>query len=160
MKILILAVLGLFSFSVKTFSQSALSSLLPLYLDLKNALVNDDATDASKKATALFNAINNVDTKSLSAKDQDIFSSLKAKLSYDARHISEVDKIDHQREHFASLSLNMYTLAKAVKLSTQPIYEEYCPMKKAYWLSAESEIKNPYFGNQMLTCGNVANTLQ
>jgi len=160
MKILILAVLGLFSFSVKTFSQSALSSLLPLYLDLKNALVNDDATDASKKATALFNAINNVDTKSLSAKDQDIFSSLKAKLSYDARHISEVDKIDHQREHFASLSLNMYTLAKSVKLSTQPIYEEYCPMKKAYWLSAESEIKNPYFGNQMLTCGNVANTLQ
>jgi hypothetical protein len=160
MKILILAVFGLFSFSVKTFSQSALSGLLPLYLDLKNALVKDDATDASKKATALLNAINNVDTKSLSAKDQDVFSPLKAKLSYDARHISEVNKIDHQREHFASLSLNMYTLAKSVKLSNQPIYEEYCPMKKAYWLSAESEIKNPYFGNQMLTCGNVANTLQ
>jgi hypothetical protein len=129
-------------------------------LDLKNALVNDDAAVASNKAAALLIAINNVDTKSLSVKDQEVFSSLKDKLSYDARHISEVNTIDHQREHFASLSLNMYTLAKSVKLSTQPIYEEYCPMKKAYWLSAESEIKNPYFGNQMLICGNVANTLQ
>jgi len=55
---------------------------------------------------------------------------LQNKLSYDARHIAEVQKIDHQREHFASLSLNMYSLAKSVRLSNQPVYEDYCPMKK------------------------------
>lgn len=159
MKLLIIAVFSLLSFSPKTYSQSPLSNLLSLYLDVKNALVNDDATAASQKAGALLNAINTVDAKTLPAKDQDVFLNLRAKLSYDARHISEVSKIDHQREHFASLSLNMYTLAKSVKLSAQPVYEDYCPMKKTYWLSAESEIKNPYFGNQMPTCGKVTHTL-
>jgi Protein of unknown function (DUF3347) len=140
-------------------SHSSLSNLLPLYYDLKNALVNDDAASASKKAEALLNAINRVDLKTLSGKEHDIFVSLKDKLSYDTRHIAEVQKIDHQREHFASLSLNMYTLAKSAKLTSQPVYEDYCPMKKAYWLSEEAIIKNPYFGTQMPTCGKVTNTL-
>ncbi|HEY4936494.1 MAG TPA: DUF3347 domain-containing protein [Puia sp.] len=79
--------------------------------------------------------------------------------NHQTRHIAEVQKIDHQREHFASLSLNMYTLAKSVRLSSQPVYQDYCPMKKAYWLSAEKEIRNPYYGNQMLSCGSITNTL-
>ncbi|HZK64969.1 MAG TPA: DUF3347 domain-containing protein [Puia sp.] len=89
----------------------------PLYYDLKNALVNDDAASASKKAEALLNAINAVNLKTLSGKEHDIFVSLKDKLSYDIRQIAEVEKIDHQREHFANLSLNMYTLAKSAKLT-------------------------------------------
>jgi Protein of unknown function (DUF3347) len=160
MKLVLFAVLILFFFSIRTFTQSPLSSLLPLYFDLKNALVNDDAVSASKKAADLLSAINNLDTKNFSAKDQDAFMTLKSKLSHDARHISEVSKIDLQRGHFARLSLNMFTLAKSGKISGQPVYEDYCPMKKANWLSAEFEIKNPYFGNQMLSCGDVANTLR
>jgi Cu(I)/Ag(I) efflux system membrane fusion protein len=39
------------------------------------------------------------------------------------------------------------------------IYVQHCPMadnnKGADWLSKEKEIKNPYFGNSMLTCGEV-----
>jgi hypothetical protein len=139
--------------------QSPLSKLLILYYDLKNALVNSDAIAASDKAGSLLKAINGVDTKVLQADERKVFMSLQDKLSYDARHISEVQKIEHQREHFANLSINMYTLAKSVRLSGNPIYEDYCPMKKAYWLSAEAEIKNPYFGNQMPDCGSVKNTL-
>jgi len=55
----------------------------------------------------LLNAINRVHTKTLSANERKAFLPLQNKLSYDARHIAEVQKIDHQREHFASLSLNM-----------------------------------------------------
>jgi hypothetical protein len=54
----------------------------------------------------------------------------------------------------------MYTLAKAAKLSPQPVYEQYCPMKNAYWLSSEASIKNPYYGNEMLSCGEVKDTLK
>lgn len=159
MKILIIAVFGILSLSVKSYSQSSLSNLFTLYLEVKNDLVKDDAVSASQNAGALLKAISSADTKALSANEQDVFLSLKDKLSYDARHISEVQKIDHQREHFASLSLNMYALAKSIKLSGQPIYEDYCPMKKAYWLSADEEIKNPYFGTQMLTCGEIKHKL-
>jgi Cu(I)/Ag(I) efflux system membrane fusion protein len=31
--------------------------------------------------------------------------------------------------------------------------------KGAYWLSNVSEIKNPYFGEKMLTCGSVQDSL-
>jgi Protein of unknown function (DUF3347) len=138
----------------------SLYGILTLYFDLKNALVNSDAVAASDKAGSLLKAINEADTKALSADERKAFMSLQDKLSYDARHISEVQKIDHQREHFANLSLNMYTLANSVPLSGKPVYEDYCPMKKAYWLSAEAEIRNPYFGSQMPDCGVVKNTLQ
>jgi Protein of unknown function (DUF3347) len=137
----------------------SLSGLLTLYYDLKNALFRSDAVAASANARKLLDAINGADTKSLSASDFKIFTSLQSKLSYDARHIAEVQKIEHQREHFASLSINMYSLAKSIRLSGKPIYQDYCPMKKAYWLSDEKEIKNPYYGSQMPDCGDIKNTI-
>jgi hypothetical protein len=143
-----------------TVTQSNLSQLLSLYYDVKNALVNADAATASAKAGELLNAINTMDVKSLSANDKKAFATVQNKLEYDARHISEVKDLSHQREHFANLSKNMYTLAKSAKLSTQPVYEQYCPMKEAYWLSNETAIKNPYYGSSMLTCGSVKDTLK
>jgi hypothetical protein len=139
--------------------QSSLPDLLNLYYDIKNALFNSNAVEASEKAGLLLKAISGVDMSTLSEKDHTVFISLQSKLSFDARHIAEVQNIEHQREHFASLSLNMYTLAKSVSLSKQPVYEDYCPMKKAYWLTSEAEIKNPYFGEQMPDCGEIKHKL-
>ena len=147
----------LFAFGTKA---SSLSPLLHSYYELKDALVKGDATAAATKAAELLKAVNGVDMKTLSPGEHKAFMPLQEKLSFDARHISEVKDISHQREHFASLSLNMATLAKGAKLSDQPIYKDYCPMKKMYWLSAEAAIKNPYYGNEMLTCGQVKETLQ
>ncbi|MGB4846201.1 MAG: hypothetical protein WBP16_17160, partial [Ferruginibacter sp.] len=74
--------------------------------------------------------------------------------------IAASKKIEAQRTAFASLSGNIYTLAKAVKLSADNIYQQFCPMKKMYWLSDEAAIKNPYYGITMLTCGKVTDTLK
>ncbi len=54
----------------------------------------------------------------------------------------------------------MIVLAKVVKLSEEPLYLDYCPMKKSSWLSNDKAIKNPYFGSSMLTCGSVKETLK
>jgi hypothetical protein len=97
--------------------------------------------------------------KALPAADMTMFMSLQEKLTFDARHISESKDIAHQREHFANFSANFFKLAKAVKLTDNPVYYAYCPMKKSYWLSADAAIKNPYYGSQMLTCGKVSETL-
>jgi|SRR4051812_34273945 hypothetical protein len=172
-KIIITFAVFIFSFSVSAKNaiynpvritvqaqQSNLSQLLSLYYEVKNALVNSDPVAASAKAGELLSAINTMNAKSLLANETKTFSSLQYKLEYDARHISEVKDLSHQREHFISLSKNMYTLAKAVKLSEKPVYEQYCPMKDAYWLSNETAIKNPYYGSHMLTCGEVKDTLK
>lgn len=162
-KIFLLVAFIATAFTQQLFAQdakaSSLAALLPSYYDIKNALINSDATVTASTAGDFLKAINGVDMKSLPASDMTAFMSFQDKLAFDARHISESKDIAHQREHFANFSANFFKLAKAVKLTDQPVYYAYCPMKKSYWLSADAAIKNPYFGNQMLTCGKVTETL-
>jgi hypothetical protein len=139
---------------------ASLSNLLALYYNIKDALVAGSAESAAASAGEFVKAVNSVDMKSLSESGHSVFMSVNNKLAYDARHISETKDIDHQREHFKSLSDNFFLLAKKVKMSALPVYQEYCPMKKAYWLSSETTIRNPYLGNQMLDCGKVTATLK
>jgi hypothetical protein len=136
------------------------SQILTNYYQLKDALAAGDAAAAAAAAGEMLKAINGADMKSMTAADHTAFMSLQDKLAYDARHISESKDINHQREHFVSLSANLFKLAKQVSLSSQPIFEDYCPMKKAYWLSGDAAIKNPYFGSGMPDCGKVAATIQ
>ncbi len=138
----------------------ALSPILTAYYSVKDALITGDAKAVAAAAAQLLQTINSVNKSTLPQKDQQAFKVLQDKLAFDSRHISESTDINHQREHFTSLSANLFTLAKQAHLSQQPIYEDYCPMKKAYWLSSDQAIKNPYFGNSMLTCGKVSATLQ
>jgi DNA-binding phage protein len=140
--------------------EPALSPVLAGYFNVKDALVKDDVKAAAAAAGRLLAAINGVNMSALPAKDHTAFMTLQNKLAYDARHISESTEIAHQREHFASLSSNMATLAKQAQLSRQPIYEDYCPMKKVYWLNGDTTIRNPYFGSSMLTCGKITHTLK
>jgi hypothetical protein len=146
--------------SVSAQSTVPLSNVLTGYYSLKDALVAGDATNVAVTARALLQTLNSVDVKALPEKDQKAFKATQEKLAFDARHISESSDINHQREHFVPLSGNMASLAKQAHLSQEPIYEDYCPMKKAYWLSNEAAIKNPYYGNSMLTCGKVTTTLK
>ena len=81
----------------------------------------------------------------------------------DAEHINGTKDIAHQRDHFISLSKNMYALIKVAK-TTETVYYQFCPManegKGANWLSKESGVKNPYYGSQMLTCGKTVETIK
>jgi hypothetical protein len=137
-----------------------LSPILNNYYHLKDALVAGDAAAAATAAGELLKAINGVDMKSMTPADHKAFMALEDKLAFDARHISESKDISHQREHFTSLSANLFKLARQVKLSAQTIYEDYCPMKKAYWLSADSAIRNPYFGGSMPACGKIETAIK
>jgi len=143
-----------------TTQTSPLSALLTYYYGVKDALVAGDAKTAALQSGELLKAINGVDMTALPPSVHVTFMSVKDKLALDARHIAEVTDIHHQREHFAGLSSNMAVLAKKTPLSDQPVYEAYCPMKKTYWLSKDTTIKNPYFGSAMLDCGKVTATLQ
>lgn len=136
-----------------------LTPLLTSYYSLKNALVASSNQDAAASAAEFGKLLSAVNMKSLPAADMNAFMPLQEKLAFDARHIAESKDIAHQREHFGDLSANFFKLAKAVKLTGEAVYYDYCPMKKSYWLSAEAPIKNPYYGSQMLTCGKVSETL-
>ncbi len=127
------------------------------YYTLKDALVKGDAQSALASAGTLAQSVKDIDMNSA---EMNHFMAAQSKISSSAKKIASVSNIDKQRSEFTTLSEQMYALSKLVKLSGQPIYKDYCPMKKASWLSSEKTIKNPYFGNAMLTCGKIAETIQ
>ncbi|MEO6731936.1 MAG: DUF3347 domain-containing protein [Ferruginibacter sp.] len=133
-------------------SQQRLSQLLSSYYNIKNALVTGDANSAASNAGLFLKTANAIDFKVISEGNVHI-------LSKDAGKISSTKDLKKQREYFADLSSNMATVAKSLKLGNLPIYLQYCPMKKAAWLSSEKQIRNPYYGSSMLTCGEVTETL-
>lgn len=156
--VLIMAV-AILSAKAARIADNPVDKIVSAYLDVKNALVNSDGNAASAKAKDLVAALSANTSTQLSTDQEKTFAKFRDKLLFDARHISSVNAVDHQREHFENLSANMYDALKALKMNTTTLYEQYCPMKKAYWLSESPQIKNPYFGNDMLTCGKVAATL-
>lgn len=125
-----------------------ISPVLSSYYDLKNALVKGDAHAAALDAAVLAKAVQGPAGEALPAASRNA-------LIKNATSVSAKEDLEAQRTHFAALSAALAEVAKAVKLSGAPVYEEYCPMKKAYWLSADKAIQNPYYGSAMLTCGKV-----
>jgi hypothetical protein len=159
-KYLFLVVLFAMTYVYVQAQQPALNTVLTGYYNVKDALVNSDAKAAAAASSNLLQSVTKIDMSAIPAKDHMAFMKLQDKLAYDARHISESTDINHQREHFTSLSANMVTLAKQAHLSLQPVYEDYCPMKKAYWLSNDTAIRNPFYGKTMPDCGKIAATLK
>ena len=134
-------------------TKSLLPQLLSDYYNIKDALIAGNAATASLRAADFIKTINGVDYKVLAEGNVNI-------LLKDAGKISGSSDLNSQRIYFANFSSNMMAVAKAVRLSDKEIYLQYCPMKKASWLSNEIAIKNPYYGSSMLTCGQVTETLK
>lgn len=139
--------------------QTGISKMLKSYYAVKNALVADDSKTANAQATELVKALAAVPMAKMTTEQHTLFMGLSAKIKTDAEHIGETKDIKHQRENFNDLSNNLFELVKGLKIKQSPVYQQYCPMKKAYWLSENADIKNPYYGKMMLTCGKVTETL-
>ncbi len=133
------------------------------YFALKDALVASDGVLASSKAKDLQQAINSVEMAKLSSAEHASWMKVMKNLAIDTKHIEETKDINMQRNYFMSLSENIYIILKASKPET-PMYYQHCPMankgKGANWLSEEDEIKNPYYGSQMLSCGKTIETIK
>ena len=125
--------------------------MLAAYYNVKDALVKSNATVAAAGAAELVKAITNTGNAELKEKRDELLK--------DANAIAQSKDLKVQRAKFATLSAAMVDLAKTVKFSAEPVYQQYCPMQKASWLSNNKAIKNPYYGSAMLTCGNVKATL-
>ncbi len=111
------------------------------YLHLKDALVASNQDGAKTAADELQKTLAGVNNGKMVADE--------------AAKVVAAGSLDDQRKAFSGVSDGMALLVKDGKLSMGMIYLEYCPMAKASWLSNEKEIKNPYFGDKMLTCGGV-----
>ncbi len=133
------------------------------YLQLKDALAKDNGKDAAGAGKEIVAALANIDVKALTPAQKKTYDDVASDAKENAEHIGDnADKISHQREHFAMLSADVADLVTALGTS-QKLYEDFCPMfndkKGAIWISESKEIKNPYYGSKMPTCGSVKKEL-
>lgn len=145
--------------TTQTQSETPINEILTGYLQVKNALAEDNGNDAANGGKAIAEAMAKLDKSYLSATQKKVYDAVADDIKENALHINENSgKIDHQREHFEMLSQDMYDLVKSFD-GTQTLYKDFCPMandnKGAFWISETKEIKNPYLGKKMPTCGEV-----
>lgn len=143
---------------------SPVKGILQIYLEMKNAFVNDDDRGAAKAGNTMVKALNDFDTISLKEEERKTFRDISDDMKENAEHIgNNAGNIKHQREHFDILSRDMYDMVKAFSAG-EKIYVDDCPMyndnRGAIWLSETKEIRNPYFGKGMDICGSIKEELK
>ena len=135
---------------------SIMAALLPNYLRIKNALVNSDAVESAQWAKESLHLLKG-ETKEAPA--QGMISHLERML----KALSEQSNLEDQRHEFIALSTHFIDWASQGLTADETLYVQFCPMANdnqgAQWLSTEEEIRNPYYGNAMLSCGSVVEVL-
>ncbi|WP_345004892.1 efflux RND transporter periplasmic adaptor subunit [Snuella lapsa] len=146
-------------FDVSSDFRKQLQQVFDVYIQIKDALVKDDAKKAGEAAKQLRSGLEAVDMQLLTdSKAHGHWMVLEKALQTTSTGIAAASDIQEQRKHFKNLSLHLIDAVQRFGIDKKA-YEQFCPMadnnKGAYWLSNEENILNPYFGEAMLTCGEV-----
>jgi hypothetical protein len=118
-----------------------------MYYSVKDALVNDNPQQTANQAETLKTYL-----------EANLFPGAKD-LLVPVNTICSTKNISKQRDAFALLSTQLITKLAPANLG-EVGYVQYCPMKKTKWVGNQNEIKNPYYGKSMLSCGKVIDTIK
>ena len=140
-------------------AQNKFRDLLTVYLDLKDALVASDQQQTKKLAQKGVGVASSISLLQMDDMGKSHISKLKEQLT----EMSSKSNLEDQRAVFVQLSKNMIQIGQQMNELDTKLYVQRCPManndKGANWLSLEEEIRNPYYGDAMLTCGSVVGTI-
>lgn len=141
-----------------------LKELLTPYLKIEDALVSSDAKSASDHTSAFNTALKNVDMGLVNGDAHIKWMEQLKSMETASKLISSTRDVEIQRAAFSQLTNALYSSIKTFGLEGLDAYYQFCPMafdnKGAFWISDKKEISNPYFGEQMLRCGETKEILK
>ncbi|MDF2188670.1 DUF3347 domain-containing protein [Paraflavitalea sp. CAU 1676] len=127
-----------------------LNAVYQHYVHLTTALTNGDMAEAKVASNAI-----EAGAKEIPGAETVVSNATK---------ITAATDIEVQRTAYSTLSNDFIALVKKSGLNSGELYVDYCPMalndKGASWISPNKEIRNPYFGEKMMTCGEVKETIK
>ena len=121
-------------------------SVLDHYLMIQTELAKDSLKGIDEHANAIAKAVKGDDMKMLSAD-----------VAKQAETLAKAKDLKAAREAFKPLSKSLIKYLADNKAGKGTYHEAYCPMVKASWLQTGKDIRNPYRGKEMLTCGELKN---
>jgi len=141
-------------------AQNSLRKSIAPYLKMKDAFVDGNVQGVSTFAKATLEEIQTISESDLGTMEKSHVSKIKRMLIA----IAENDDLENQRSHFVVLNQNMVPIVMNIEPVEPKVFIQKCPMansnKGAFWISADEEIRNPYYGEQMMTCGSVIDSLE
>lgn len=141
-----------------------LQEIFQTYISMKNAFVGSDPHKAAAFGQDVQAALKAADMDLLNPGAHIEWMQLLEKMNGSLENISDRHDIEIQRKEFAKLNQALYEAVKTFGLQEGTVYYQFCPMaldnKGAYWLSTSEEIRNPYFGDAMLHCGETVETFE
>ncbi len=151
-------------FNVSSNFQTQLKAVFDNYILLKNALVQSDNTAATSSSKSFEKSLTKVDMTLLKEqKAHEFWMEALKEIKLSISGIINTNTLETQRKHFKPLSQHFTNAVMAFGIN-QTVYSQFCPMADndtgGYWLSLEEEIRNPYFGDAMLKCGTVEETIK
>ncbi len=149
--LMLMAAVGFFfNTVVRAADNSALmepvKSVLDHYVLIQTELTKDSVKGLDEHANAIAKAVKGDDMKMLSLD-----------VAKQAETLAKAKDLKAAREAFKPLSASLVKYLADSKAGKGTYHEVYCPMVKASWLQKETDIKNPYMGKAMLTCGTLKN---
>lgn len=151
-------------FQVDAAFQNQLGDVFTAYVSLKEAFVSSDARKVKAEVSKTQQVLAKVDMKKLSGAAHNDWMNYTGGIESSLKEMQSSDDIEAQRKSFSTLSDNFYKSIKAFGLGGKSAFYEFCPMafnnEGAFWISEAEQIRNPYFGEKMLTCGEVKEKLK
>ena len=151
-------------FEIRAEFKEQLQDAYDSYTGMKDALVVSDANLVKDNAGKLKSKLGDVDMGLLKGDAHMDWMEQIGKMNAALQKIIDAGDIEEQRKTFADFNDVFYQSLKEFGLHHGTVYYQYCPMasgdKGAFWFSNIREIKNPYFGEAMLGCGETRETLE
>ncbi len=140
--------------------ESQLAQVLQAYFETAEALAADDFQTATKKMELVQSRLKQADPKLLDETKRGQWKQIYESASQAAQQFLKAPVIEAARTAFAPFSEQMEKAVRAFGSGDlAPVYRLYCPMRGAYWLQPREQVNNPYYGESMLRCGSVTDTL-
>ena len=144
--------------------QQQLGELVADYLKLKNALVQGKEEESLTLTLQFVETLQEINATGMTGEAEQFWQEKKSFLLQHSEEAAAKPGLKQQRENFIYLSEALIKTVDAFGLQNRTVYVDYCPMansdKGAYWLSEVSEIKNPYYGDAMLSCGEIVEQIK
>lgn len=155
---------GTMTYEVSIDFQNQLSEVYNATLKLTDSFISGDAEKISNSSSIVKETLGKVDMSLLKSSEAHMDWMMNLKVMNAALdQISSTEDIKDQRTAYASFNKALYKSIKAFGTTTETIYYQHCPMaldsQGAFWLSNNKEIRNPFFGGSMLSCGSTSETI-
>lgn len=137
--------------------QHSIHQLVNGYLDIQKALSSDDFSTALKNLKQFKQILASIDMNLVSGEAHMKWMKLEREIGGLTNKMLAAKNIEAVRTLFSPLSNSMITLSERfVREPEMILYRIHCPMalnnQGAYWLQADDQTRNPYFGKSMLVC--------